>query len=424
MRDGDVQYVARPPFGASAAASPLRFNASNPQFRRNPYSTYERLRREAPFFRTSGLLVITRYDDVEELLKSRQFSVGAIPRSIATAASRLQSPDMERVLEFVRGSVVFTDNPEHARLRRLIGQAYSTQALSQLEPIVDMEALSLLREADESGKVEFVSQVAERLPLNVLSAWMGIPITERAWIAKQVHVLRYLLDPGLIRPEQLEAARHALFELTDYFWHHVRRTCTDNHQPNLVTLLKGARSTDDRLSAAEVADACIMSFVAGNETTQCLLTNTIASLHLFPEQLSVLRANPSLVGKAVEESIRFETPLQMTTRLALEDAEISGHPVSAGDQILLCLASANRDERRFDRAADFDILRANGGHVGFGHGMHACLGGALSRLQTSRLLHAFLTGYRASVLDDEGEGCQTLNSLLRTWRHLHLRFHA
>lgn len=429
---------------ATQDATPLRFNPASPEFRQNPYPLYERLRREAPGLRTLGMLVLTRHEDVEAFLKSRHLSVGAIPRTIASAAQRLQTQDMAQALEFIRGSVVFTDNPQHARLRRLIGQAYSAQALAGLEALVDAQVLALLQEAEHDAAqrggpgarqgaaidLDFAQQVAARLPLNVLCAWMGVPLADRARIARQIHVLRYLLDPGMLRREQLESARDALADLMDYFTRHVRDVRGAETQAgagqaaaSLVALLQGARSGDDRLSPTEVAYACIMSFVAGNETTQCLAANTLAALHLFPAQMALLRASPALAGGAVEESIRFETPLQMTKRLALEDVQINGHAVAAGEQVLLCLGAANRDARRFGRPDAFDITRPDSGHVGFGHGMHACLGGALSRLQVVRLLQAFLARYESSELLDEADGCRTLNSLLRTWEHLHLRLH-
>lgn len=417
---------------ATQDAAPLRFNPASPEFRRNPYPFYDRLRLEAPGLRTLGMLVLTRHEDVEPFLKSRHLSVGAIPRTIASTADRLQAQDMSQVLEFIRGSVVFTDNPQHARLRRLIGQAYSAQALAGLETLVDAQVLALLQEAEQEvgqgprGKVvevDFAQQVAARLPLNVLCAWMEVPVQDRARIARQIHALRYLLDPGMLRREQLESARQALAELTDYFMRHACGTGVGRQGASLLALLQGARSGNDRLSTTEAAYACIMSFVAGNETTQCLVANTLAALHLFPAQMALLRADPALAAGAVEESIRFETPLQMTKRLALEDLEINGHAVAAGEQVLLCLGAANRDARRFDRPDEFDITRPDGGHVGFGHGMHACLGGALSRLQAVRLLEVFLARYESSQLLDEAGGCRTLNSLLRTWEHLHLRLH-
>jgi hypothetical protein len=420
MRIGETELSAK----SDTTTERLRFNPMSAEFRVDPYSVYKRLREHAPYFRVPGALVLTRYEDVEEGLKNRDLSVAAIPNTISVTAQRLHIVDMDQVLEFVRGSIVFTDNPDHARLRRLIGQAYSPQALCGLKSIVNNETLDLLNDWKSRKTVEVVSELANRLPLNVLCAWMGVPPCDREFVSEQVHTLRYLLDPGMISQIHFEASKAALGALASYFFNHLGHFRSNDLTGAFLSLLSVAQSAGDHLSDREIVYACIMSFVAGHETTQCLIGNTLAALHLFPKQLERLRSDIKLARNAVEESIRFESPLQMTKRLAPVDVNINGQIVSAGDHVLLCIGSANRDGNRFERPDEFDIDRLSPGHTGFGYGMHACLGGAMARLQAERFLAIFVERFPRSMLVHDGQGCRTLNSLLRGWTELHLQLDA
>lgn len=371
--------VASSPAGA-ASGRPVRFNPTAPEFRRDPYPVYRDLRERSPYLRTLGTLVLSRYEDVMAALKSRQLSVDLIPRTIVQQAGKLHAGDISQAERFVRNSVVFTDNPEHTRLRRLINQAYTPEILDQLRPVIRREVGALLDATREAETFDVMAHLAAHLPLNVLCAWMGVPPYQRAWIGEQVHIIRYLLDPGMMTKSQFEPVMKAIAALTAFYVEHAR-ALRERPDGNLITLLSQARAGDDRLSETEVAFACIMSFVAGNETTQCLIGNTIHALSRFPEEERRLRADPGLMIQAIEESIRYETPLQMTKRLATDDTEINGHPVKAGEPILLCLAAANRDPAAFAEPDAFRIERSENPHVGFGYGMHTCLGGALARMQ-------------------------------------------
>jgi len=405
---------------ASRAVPRVKFNPTSLDFRRDPYRFYRELRENAPYLRTLGTLILSRYDDVVAALKARHLSVDLIPRTIVQQADKLRVGDVAQVEKFIRNSIVFTDNPEHARLRRLINQAYTPAVLERLKLIIHKEIGALLDAAAQAETIDAVADLATRLPLNVLCAWTGVAEQQRRGMGEQIHILRYLLDPGMMTRSQFASVVESMATLTAFYVEHAR-TMRTKEDGNLIALLSQARSGDDRLSETEVAFACIMSFVAGNETTQCLIGNTIHALTRFPDQERRLRADPHLMSKAIEESIRYEAPLQMTKRLATEDMDINGCPVKAGESILLCLGAANRDPAAFPDPDTFQIERPKNPHVGFGHGMHACLGGALARMQAEICIAELLTRFKRIEQLETQEHWQSRSLILRGLDRLSIR---
>jgi Acyl-CoA synthetases (AMP-forming)/AMP-acid ligases II len=399
----------------------VRFNPLDAGFREDPYPLYERLRDEAPYLRTLGMLVLTRHADVQAALRDRRLSVGLIPATIACGVARLKLDCAQQIEQFIRNSIVFTDSPEHLRLRRLINQAYTPAAITQLKTIVAGEVDTLVERALDAGNVDAISEIAAPLPLNVLCAWMGVPAEARKWVAAHVGAIRALLDPGMLSRAHYEEAIAATAQLTRFFVGHANRA-TDLHDGStLIARLCAARSDGDHLSETEVAFACIMSFVAGNETTQCLIGNTLDMLLHFPAEAARLRVQPGLIGAVVEESIRYQTPLQFTKRVASQALEINGHAIARGEQILLCLGAANRDSRVFDSPERVSLERSHGAHLGFGRGMHACLGGALARLQTEACISALFERTASIERLTDATRWQTHSLILRGLETLPLR---
>jgi cytochrome P450 len=370
----------------------VRFNPLEPAFRANPYPTYARLRDEAPYLRTLGTLVLTRYRDVLEVLKSRQFSVDLIPTTITRHAIRLGVSGIEQVDRFIRNSIVFTNNPEHARLRVIVNQAYLPAVVKDLAPLIGRQVDRLLSSIPAGGACDLIRDLAAPLPLHVLCDWMQVPVGNRGAIAGHIHVIRYLLDPGMARRAQLEDVIYSLAVLTTFFIDHAR--AVRGNDDGLIARLYAADADGDPLSDEEVAFACIMSFVAGLETTQGLIGNAVHALLDHPDQLAVLRRQPRHVTAAVEEAIRFEAPLQLTKRITTRPCSIGATGSGAGEQILLCLGAANRDSDVFADPDRYDMGRTGAPHVGFGYGMHACLGGMLARVQCEAALRGLIERYR------------------------------
>ncbi|KDP88105.1 hypothetical protein CF70_032570 [Cupriavidus sp. SK-3] len=360
------------------------FNPFAQSFRQNPYPTY-RAMREAGAFRALGMWVFARHDDVKAVLRDRRFSSALIP---AIVEGRLAEFGMvcPEVSKLGKKAIVFTDNPEHARLRRLANVVFSRDLLEGLRPL----ARRLMREHLDSylrglGD-DFISRVARPLPLKLLLSWMEIDHVHLEAVARWNHEIRYFLEPGTVTRDQFAQIYASLKGFLTFFSHYIEARRAGSGS-DLISQMATRRTRDDSFTAEEVAYMCVMAFVAGAETTQALLGNAAWLLATHPAELERLLSGQVTVGQAADEILRFETPLQMTKRVATEDAFVGGVDIKAGDQLLLCLAAGNHDDAIFPHADTFNIGRANADqHLGFGYGAHACLGAHLAQIQVEALL--------------------------------------
>ncbi|GHE79583.1 cytochrome P450 [Amycolatopsis deserti] len=369
-------------------AAKVRFNPFDAGFRRDPYPLYRQLRETEPVHRTLGMWVLTRHADVRAVLRDRTFSAGLIPRLVAKHAGRLTGSAVGRIERLGRASLVFTDNPDHARLRGLVNRVFTAEAVTRLRPLVHRIADELVSRARADGGTDAITGLAAPLPVAVLAEWMGLPAQLRAHVAAWTHDIRFLLEPGLMTADDFgrvgEVVETFVAALTEVVRDRARRPGDD-----LVSALLAARTAGgDRLGEEELVFLCIMCFVAGNETTKSLIGNGLLALLRHPEQAAALAGRPDLVPGAVAEALRYDSPLQLTKRVATRDVELDGHRIAEGDQVLLCLGAANRDPAVFARPDAFDITRGTGGHLAFGHGMHGCLGGQLAQLQAEVVFEA------------------------------------
>jgi cytochrome P450 len=359
----------------------VRFNPFGAEFRRDPYPLYRRLRETQPVHRTLGMWVLTRHADIQAVLRDRSFSAGLIPQLVSKQAGRVSGEDVARIERLGGKSLVFTDNPDHARLRGLVNRVFTAQAVATLRPIIEKIADRLVDRACRSGGMDAIAGFAAPLPVSVLCEWMALPDSLREQVGPWTHDIRFLLEPGLMKGddfthvcEVVETFVSTLDEVVD-----ARRR---NPGGDLISRLLAAETGGgDRLTGEELVFVCIMCFVAGNETTKSLIGNGLLALLAHPDQAALLRARPELIKGAVREAVRYDSPLQLTKRLATRDVEVGGTRIPAGEQVLLCLGAANRDPDIFARPDEFDITRDATGHLAFGYGMHGCLGGLLAELQ-------------------------------------------
>ncbi|CAO5153144.1 Cytochrome P450 [Frankia sp. AiPs1] len=386
MTAGDLIAPTTGTAGAAGAAR-VRFNPFGAEFRRDPYPMYRQLREQRPVHRTLGMWVLSRYADVREVLRDRTFSAGVIPRQIGRQAARLGVADTGRVERLSLSSLVFTDEPAHGRLRALVNHVFTASAVDALRPGIAATADRLLARAEagidgvaERG-MDAVADFAAPLPVAVVCDWLGLPADVRPQIGGWTHDIRFILEPGLMRPGDLVRVRLVL----DEFMAVLGEVIADRRRrpgEDLISRLLAARTGGrDRLDDAEIAYVGVMCFVAGLETTTSLLGNTLLALLTHPAQDALVRHRPELARAAVTEALRYDPPLQLTKRLATRDVEIGGERVPAGAEVLLCLGATGRDPAVFARPDEFDITRQAREHLGFGHGMHGCLGGALARAQ-------------------------------------------
>jgi hypothetical protein len=297
------------------------------------------------------------------------------------------------------------DPPDHTRLRNLVNMAFTPRVIAAMEPRVQAITDQLLDAATERAmhngrQIDVIKDLAEPLPVTVISELLGVPSEDHAQFRRWSYDLARALDP-LFEVQILDNADRAVRELTEYFRPLVearRRAPGDD----LISALVRAEEEGDRLSEDELYAFCVLLLGAGSETTTNLIGNGFLALHQQPEQLRLLRDDPSLADSAIEELLRFDAPVQLTSRVALEDVTIGERAVRAGEFIVLSLAGANRDPAQFADPDRLDVTRAENRHLSFSLGNHYCLGSPLARLEARTAIMSLLERFPAtSLLDAE-----------------------
>jgi cytochrome P450 len=374
----------------------VSFNPFAESFKANPYPSYVNLRKHGAF-RALGMWVFTRYDDIKLVLKDRRFSSAVIPAVVDKRLSEFQM-DCPEVRELGRKAIVFTDHQDHARLRRLANLVFNRDSLQALRPRVEVMMQQHLAAFLAGGGGDFMAQVARPLPLKLLLEWMAIDARHMEAVATWNHDIRYFLEPGAVNAAQFAQIYQSLKQFLAFFADIIAQRQA-HPGDDMISRMLLRRVGDDGFSADEVAYMCVMAFVAGAETTQALLGNAAYLLAAHPAQYQQLLAGAVAPAQAAHEILRFESPLQMTKRLAFEDCTVAGVDIKAGEQILLCLGAGNHDERIFGAADVFDITRKNSDqHLGFGYGAHACVGAYLAQIELESFLQHLIDAHIALSL--------------------------
>ena len=384
-----------------------RYDLYSHEFRVATHETYARMREESPVHLQPGLdgetpiWFVTRYDDVVAMLTdSERFVVdptlALTPDEIAgrKADSSLE-PD-ERVNE----NLLSKDGADHRRLRRLVTKAFTPRMVEQLRPRIQGIANDLVDRVAEQGSMELVDDFAFPLPITVIAELLGISAEDQKRFREWSN--SFVLPP--MTPElQEQLARHTdefVAYLDDLFARR-RSEPTDD----LVSALVQAEDAGDHLSENELYSMVVLLIVAGHETTVSLITNSVLALLSNPTQLAELRADPSLLPSAVEELLRYDSPVERTiTRWATADVELGGESIRRGELVIAVVGSANRDASQFADPDSLDVRREGGKHVGFGRGPHFCLGAALARLETEIALATLLErlpNLRLAIAEDD-----------------------
>lgn len=376
-----------------------RLDLLAPDFRANPYPHYARLRRTAPvsLIDPGGLLAVSRYDDVLAVMKDRSVfsSQGLQPlfRPPWIGANPLAD------------SLLMLDPPEHTRLRTLVTHAFSTRVLPRIEPIARGVARTFAAHAASGAEMDFCEELALEMPGLVIADLLGLEPGQlpgfRGWADDLVSINP--ATPEERRPGISSTVR-TLGGCLDEVIEERRRERRDD----LVSELLDATVEGQSLSRDELISFLFLLFVAGFETTAHLLAHSMHVLAAHPQLIPRLCAEPTSIPRFVDEVLRYESSAHATVRVALADATVGGTHVPAGTLVLALVASANRDESRFEDADRFDMDRASRGHLAFGHGIHACLGAALARAEMRIALEELLPRIRAVHLSREPVWNQSL----------------
>ena len=378
------------------------FNPFTREFRSNPYKTYALLQQAPPEF-SLGMWIFTRYADVMAVLKDGRFSSALVPQ-IAEKRMAKFSMDCPEVTQLGLKSIVFTDNPDHARLRRLTSLVFNSSNITAvLKPIITQLAHDLCEEAANAQSVEIVAALAEPLPLRTLTRWMDLPDETGSKIKQWTNDVRFFLEPGVVSKQRFQESYRSLMEFMAFFRAEIqnRREFGGN---DFIGMLLSAKQGDEVLTEDEIIYACIMAFVAGSETTKALLGNATLLFALHPDQLQLVHEGRVTVQTAANELFRCESPLQMTKRLCLENLTIADVQMARGDQVLLCIGAANHDPSVFAEPEKLLVDRPNSHqHIAFGYGFHSCLGAYLAQLQIEAYLNEIVLRRMAFSFDREPE---------------------
>jgi cytochrome P450 len=324
--------------------------------------------------------VLFRYDDIVGVLRDSSLSVQV---DNATPTARMQMFAEQAPEERERGShsILNVDPPDHTRLRRLVSKAFTPKMVYELRPRIQELVGDALDSMAARGEADVISDLAFPLPFTVISEMLGMPEGNRDEVRGWSHTLTKTLDP-ILSPEEVDAALVAANNMQAHI-QDVLVWKRDHPADDLLTGLLAAEDEGDRLSEIELLDQVLLLYVAGHETTVNLIGNATLALLGHPDQLAQLRSDPELDGGAVEELLRYDSPVQFSRRITTADLDVDGTTIPAGTFTLTCLGSANRDEARWGPAADeLDITRPDAGqHMSFGNGIHHCLGSSLARTE-------------------------------------------
>lgn len=367
------------------------FNPFDEATRRDPFPLYARARREFPIFPHEGLPLasVFRYEDIQAILKDPTLW-----------SSRFVPPPPFKPEDFPEPSMLGQDPPVHTRLRSLVNQAFSPRIIRRLEPRMHEIANQLMDAALAKGEVDFVEAMTYPLPVIVIAEIIGVPAHDRQQFKEWSDEAVANLGNALFSPPTLERLQRLgkLFSAMSDYFSRLADERRRNPQEDLLTGLVQAEVEGSKLTHEEMIRMLILLLVAGNETTTTLIGNCVVELLAHPDELARLRADPGLLPTAVDEVLRFASPVQMDPRRATRDIELHGHTVKKDQIVVSWLGSANRDESVFPDPDRFDIGRRDNKHMAFGFGPHYCLGANLARLETQAAIGALLRRARSFEL--------------------------
>ncbi len=378
---------------AAAILADLDAILTSPAFNNDPYPLLRRLREEAPVVWSDawGCWLITRYDDVAAILQdhARFSSFGRVTNVIRRSLTAEELGSLQPLIGHYSRGLINVDPPDHTRIRRLVQQTFLPRTIERLRPHVQEIVDDLLDRVQPSGRMEVVGDLTYPLPVTVIAELMGIPPADRdrfkAWSGQ---IVAFQATPRM-SADVVRRSQQALLELRSYFGDICARRRAEPRD-DLITLLVQAEDAGDRLSEEELLSTCVSILIGGHETTTNLIASALWLLLTHPAQMRALRDDPALIGTAVEEFLRYESPLQRLGRVATRDVEMHGCRIASGQTVLLMIGAANRDATQFPDPDRLDLCRQPNRHVAFGYGVHFCLGAGLARLEAPIAINTVL----------------------------------
>jgi cytochrome P450 len=357
--------------------------------RRDPYPLLDELREVAPVHHSANgdVWVLTRHADCLAALRDARLGKGNASAADIFSAPGMAHRGVPRVMK--SRALVFLNPPDHTRLRQLVSRAFTPRRVDELAPVIDRELGHLIDQAPEGEPFDVLDALAFPLPVAVIGELVGVPLADRAQFRQMVLDGAGALEPAASEGDIVRAERAAR-DMAVYFGELINER-KRHPRDDLVSALLAARDGDDRLTRREVMVTLILLFSAGFETTMNLIGNGLYTLLRFPDELARLRADPALTPSAVEEVLRYESPVQVDGGLVLDDMEVAGAAIRRGSWVLTLLGAANRDPTAYPDPHRFDVGRASDQPLlSFSAGIHYCLGASLARLEGSAVLSRFI----------------------------------
>jgi cytochrome P450 len=396
--DADTTVTPEP------AADAMLYNPFAPGFARDPYAQYATIRANGRVHRNPlGIRVLSHYDDCFSLLRLAGTSVDE--RNVTNLVVPELPADLAPNLRDRSRSILSLDPPDHTRLRRLVSSAFTVRRVEQLRGRVRELIAGLLDDMADAARdgepVDVIARFAFPLPFTVISEFLGMPQGDRDQLRSWAHDMTNSIEPFNDEPtlRRMVAAAEKMFAYLDQAIEWKRRNLADD----LLSGMIAAEEDGDRLTARELRDQVVLLYVAGHETTVNLIGNGTLALLRHRDQLERLVGDPSLDANAVDELLRYDSPVQVSRRITMTEVEIGGETVGPGEVVLTLLGSSNRDEDKWGpTAADLDLGREGASaHLSFGSGIHHCLGSALARLEGAEAVPALVRRFPAMELATE-----------------------
>ena len=384
MRQAMWSVIANTALARERWQSGVVYNPLSVRMAQDPYPAYAALRTRDPVHqsRLMNAWLFTRHTDVDAILRNHHH-FGNDPRK--GTLSRRQRANLPAPDDF---SMLLLDPPDHKRLRALVNKAFTPKAVNGLEPRVRSVLGSLLDNIEDLAGFDLMQAVAQPLPVIVIAEMLGVPPEDRAqfktWSAQRARLLEPIISP---RERKIAGAASEAF---DAYFRPIIKARRAAPRDDIVSALVQAEDEGERLTERETLNMLRLLLVAGNETTTNLIGNGILALLRNPDQLQRLREDRSLIPAAVEELLRFDTPVQADFRRVLADCEVNGFAMRQRDNIVVLLGAANRDPDVFENPDRLDVGRSEGSHLSFGRGIHHCLGAPLARLEGRIVLEVLL----------------------------------
>jgi cytochrome P450 len=350
----------------------------------DPYPAYARLHEEGPlhYLDVDGkwaLWSIVSHAECSSAAKDPRLSAKRSQQMILSLPLSSQS-EFSELARMLGLWLIFMDPPEHTRLRKLLNKGFSPAAIEGLRPQVEAIVDEMLKPLQQGAEVDLMREFANPMPVRIILEMLGIPQELRDTFVNWSRAIAVFRGSPDRTVEQARAAQDALIELTEFF----RKAVAErrrNKGSDLISLLIDIEEEGEVLTEEELYAQCIALLFAGHETTRNLIGNGMYTLLRHPQETAELRENPEMIRTAVEEILRFESPVQFTARVLKEDVEICGQHIPKKWSVLCMLGAANRDPKRFKDPNQLDLKRLNNQHLAFSAGPHACIGGQLARLE-------------------------------------------